>query len=155
MSDQSAVKELLKKGLACLKEGEPARAVPFFEEMLLASDLSPLAHACLGLAMARAGKDLAKAEAFCLEAVMKKPVMGEYYRTLAEVYLIQGKKAEAIEALKTGAALVEGNAELVEELKRFGIRKRPVIPFLPRSNFFNRNLGRVLSKLRPGHPSVS
>ena len=154
MVDETAVKTFLKQGLAYLKNGEPAKAVPCFEEMLLSSELSPLAHACLGLSMARAGKDLAKAESFCLEAVKQRPDMGEYYRSLAEVYLIQGKKKEAIAALNQGAVSDEGNSGLNRELKEFGIRKRPVIPFLPRSNFINKNLGWVLSKFRTGSPAA-
>ena len=143
-------RKVLEKGIALLNEDKPEEAIPCFEAMLAEGCEHPLAMSCLGLAMARAGKDLAIAEKYSLKAIEKKPYTGEYYRSLAEVYLIGGKRKEAIQCIDKGLKYDSANEGLFEEMKKYGIRKKPVLPFLPRSNFLNKNIGILLSKFKQG-----
>jgi len=147
MDEKAKMKEELEKGLELLKEGHNEEAATCFEAIVATGGFDPLATCCLGLAMARAGKDLTVAEEYCLKAIEKKPYTGEFYRSLAEVYFIGGKKAEAIQTLDKGLKYDSKNKELYREMKKYGIRKRPPIPFLSRSNFFNKKIGKLLSKL--------
>lgn len=140
-------KELLNKGLQMLKRGDHANAVFCFEELLFKSDRSPIALACLGLAMARSKLDLRAAEGFCKEAIQKSPKKADYYRSLAEVYMSQRNKGAAIETLKRGLKVDRTNKGILKELKKFGIRQSPPIPFLPRSNPLNKLLGKLRAKL--------
>ena len=148
MNEKITGRKVLEKGIALLTENKPEEAIPCFEAMLEGGCQHPLAMSCLGLAMARAGKDLAAAAEFSLKAIEKKPYTGEYYRSLAEVYLISGKRKEAVECINKGLKYDSDNKGLYEEMKKYGIRKKPALPFLPRSSFINKNIGILLSKLR-------
>jgi len=148
MGEKITGRKVLEKGIAFLTADKPEEAIPCFEAMLEEGCQHPLAMSCLGLAMARAGKDLASAEEYSLKAIEKQPYTGEYYRSLAEVYLIGGKRKEAIECIDRGLKYDSDNKGLSEEMKKYGIRKKPALPFLPRSSFLNKNIGILLSKLR-------
>ncbi|MDT8317039.1 MAG: hypothetical protein RQ824_03475 [bacterium] len=148
MDKKISGRKVLERGIALLTADKPEEAIPCFQAMLEEGCQHPLAMSCLGLAMARAGKDLAAAEEFSLKAIEKKPYTGEYYRSLAEVYLISGKRKEAIECIDRGLKYDSDNKGLFEEMKKYGIRKKPALPFLPRSSFLNKNIGILLSKLK-------
>lgn len=66
------------------------------------------------------------------------------YPNLGKACLAAGMKKDAVEAFQKGIGHERGNPELIEELKRLGIRKAPVVPFLSRSNPINKYLGRLL-----------
>ena len=155
MGEKITGRKVLEKGIALLTDDKPEEAIPCFEAMLEEGCEHPLAMSCLGLAMARAGKDQASAEIYSLKAIEKKPYTGEYYRSLAEVYLIGGKRKEAIECIDRGLKYDSDNEGLFEEMKKYGIRKKPALPFLPRSSFLNKNIGIILSKLRQDPTSSS
>ena len=148
MSEKITGRKVLEKGIALLTNDKPEEAIPCFEAMLKEGCQHPLAMSCLGLAMARAGKDLASAEEYSLKAIEKKPYTGEYYRSLAEVYLIGGKRKETVECISRGLKYDSDNEGLSEEIKKYGIRRKPALPFLPRSSFLNKNIGILLSKLK-------
>lgn len=147
MTEKTTTGEILEEGISFLNSDRPEEAIPCFETILADGCMHPLAMSCLGLAMARAGKDMASAEEYSLEAIEKKPYTGEYYRSLAEVYFIGGKKKEAIDCLSRGLKYDGDNEKLFEEMTKYGIRRRPPIPFLARSNFLNKHIGVLLSKL--------
>jgi tetratricopeptide (TPR) repeat protein len=79
------------------------------------------------------------------------------YLNLGRAYVAAGKKKEAVEALSKGLRYDKGNRELKKELLLLGVRKRPVVPFLSRSNPINKYIGMVLhgqqkdAKPRSGH----
>ncbi|MDT8318387.1 MAG: hypothetical protein RQ824_10440 [bacterium] len=148
MAKEEASQELFRKGLEWLKKKDPVNAVFCFEEMVKISNRSPMSLSCLGLAMARAKVDIARAEKLCMEAVKKAPASADFYRSLAEVYLAAGKKAKAIWALKKGLRVDGKKGSIAKELKKFGIRKRPPIPFLSRSNPLNKYIGMAASRIK-------
>lgn len=148
MTEEEATDEVFRKGLEWLKKNEPVNAVLCFEELVKVSNRSPLSLSCLGLAMARAKVDHPRAEKLCREAVKKDPGSADFYRSLAEVYFIGGKKAKAIWALKKGLRVAGKKGSLEKELKKFGLRKSPPIPFLLRSNPLNKYIGIVSSKIK-------
>ena len=154
MGEKITGRKILEKGIALLTDDKPEEAIPCFEAMLEEGCKHPLAISCLGLAMARAGKDLTSAEEYSLKAIEKKPYTGEYYRSLAEVYLIGGKRKEAVECIDRGLKYDSDNKGLSEEMRKYGIRRKLPLPFLPRSNFLNKNIGILLSKLKQ-HPTSS
>ena len=154
MTEKITAREVLEKGIALLNDGKTEEAISCFETMVAEEYSPPLAMSCLGLAMARAGKDLASAEQYSIKAIEKKPYTGEYYRSLAEVYLIGGKRKEAIECIDRGLKYDSDNKGLFEEMKKYGIRRKPALPFLPRSSFLNKNIGILLSKLKKSPTSL-
>jgi tetratricopeptide (TPR) repeat protein len=78
------------------------------------------------------------------------------YLNLGRAYLIANRKKEAIETFSKGLTYDKGHRELKKELQLLGIRKRPAVPFLSRSNPINKYIGKLMrdrkqeEKARPG-----
>lgn len=72
------------------------------------------------------------------------------YLNLGRAYLAAGKRKEAIDSLHNGLKHDQNN-ELRNEMKRIGMRRKPPVPFLSRSNPINKYLGIILysSKRQP------
>lgn len=140
-------RQLMARGIALLKRGYAVDAVFCFEEIVEKYGRNAAALSWLGLSLARAKGDLKTAEALCIEAIRRVVFRGEYYRNLAEVYLIWQKKSKAVMVIRKGLRIDRNNRHLVNELKRLGIRKRRTIPFLSRSNPLNKYYGLVKSRL--------
>jgi tetratricopeptide (TPR) repeat protein len=89
----------------------------------------------------------------CLKAreiVLEKAISGRdffnpvLYLNLGRVYLAAGNKEDAFEALRMGLIFGNENEDLLCELRELGMRKKPVVPFLQRSNPVNKYLGKLL-----------
>ncbi len=92
----------------------------------------------------------------CLKAreiVLEKAISGRdffnpvLYLNLGRVYLAAGNKEDAFEALRMGLIFGNENEDLLCELRELGMRKKPVVPFLQRSNPVNKYFGKVLHSL--------
>ena len=66
------------------------------------------------------------------------------YLNLGKAYLAADKRKDAYESFKRGLEIDKNNEVLFNELKRLGIRKKPLLSFLSRSNPLNKYLGRLL-----------
>jgi tetratricopeptide (TPR) repeat protein len=71
-----------------------------------------------------------------------------FYLNLGRAYLAAGKKKDAIEAFHKGLKYDNGNNDLRKELRGLGIRKKPLVPFLDRSNPINKYIGMILQKTK-------
>ena len=80
--------------------------------------------------------------ALCQEAVKKDPKNPEHFLRLGTVYLVAGRKKEAIRIFRLGLR-VGKNATIVRWLQLLGDRKTPIIPFLSRTNPLNKYLGKI------------
>ena len=65
------------------------------------------------------------------------------YLNLGRTLLLAGRKKEAVESFSRGLSYDRWHRELKKEIASLGIRKRPVLPFLSRSNPLNRLLGKI------------
>jgi hypothetical protein len=70
-----------------------------------------------------------------------------FYLNLGRACLAAGNKREATEAFRKGLDADREDPDLLWEVKRLGSRRKPVIPFLRRSNPLNRYVGVLLHKL--------
>lgn len=139
--------KLFEKGIALLKRGYPADAMEYFEKMLSLGHKRSACYSWLGIAMARSNWDLEMAEKLCRMAVKKDFYIPQYYINLAEVYLLRGNKAKAIETLHAGLKVDSDSRFIWRELGKFGERRRPLLPFLSRKNLVNRWLGLFFFKM--------
>jgi tetratricopeptide (TPR) repeat protein len=71
-----------------------------------------------------------------------------FYLNAARAELASGDKKAAFETLKEGLRYDPPNGPLLEELKKLGIRRRPAIPFLDRSNPINKYIGLLVHRRR-------
>ncbi len=82
---------------------------------------------------------LKKAETFGEEVLY--PVV---YLNLGRAYVAAGKKKDALEAFNRGLRYDNSNRDLQHELRALGMRKKPPVPFLDRSNPINKYIGMIL-----------
>jgi tetratricopeptide (TPR) repeat protein len=95
----------------------------------------------LGLALARAEHQWAQAEELCDSAMRLKRDQPQLYLNLAEVYVAAGRKQDAVETLVQGLKYAQRDSRLNAMIGQLSSRRKPVIPFLGRHNFINRQLG--------------
>jgi tetratricopeptide (TPR) repeat protein len=69
------------------------------------------------------------------------------YLNLGRACLKGNYKTEAIDAFQEGLKNDPENHDLLWELRKLGMRKRPPIPFLQRSNPVNKYIGLIVSKV--------
>lgn len=100
-------------------------------------------YSYLGQAIARCEGRKHEGLELCRHAVQTEPFRPENYLNLATLLLMTGNRRGAIRALRDGLALDSDHRGLLELQRRLGIRRRPPIPFLSRTNPLNRWLGRV------------
>ncbi len=94
---------------------------------------------CLGLT----NGGMHEAVNLCRRAATLEGYRPEISYNLGRVLLIAGKRREAYKALREGLRMQPNHPGILRELKRMGVRRRPVLPFLPRTNALNVWLGRL------------
>lgn len=138
--------KLFKEGVSLINRGYSKEAVRFLEKSLESGGKNSASLSFLGLAIARSGGDLLRAEKLCLDAIKVDFYWPRFYVNLAKVYLIWGKKSLAIKALEKGLKLDHDNRDILKELEKMGLRAGPCIPFISRANPINKYLGIVFQR---------
>ncbi|WP_328746792.1 tetratricopeptide repeat protein [Geomonas anaerohicana] len=98
------------------------------------------------LALAQATGNIKTAVALCQEAIKREPRNSSHFLRLGTIYLVAGRKKEAIRSLNLGLR-VGKNPAIMKLLQSLGHRESPVIPFLSRGNPLNKYLGKIRSSL--------
>src|SRR4030042_3552432 len=70
------------------------------------------------------------------------------YLNMGKAYLAANKRKEAYASFKKGLEIDTGNRNLLNELKKLGIRRQPSFPFLKRSHPLNKHIGKLSHKLK-------
>lgn len=102
-------------------------------------------RSALGLAVALAERDFEQARSLCESAAKQEFFNPELYLNLARVYLSVGRRPEALRYLRRGQMIDPGHAAIREAIAELGMRRLPIVPFLPRRHLVNRMLGSVRS----------
>jgi len=130
-----------RKGIALLRDGFPNDALPHMRRAVELENNNPYYISYLGLITARVERKWAAAEEMCRSALQMRRNEPQLYLNLAEVYIEAGRREDAAETLVRGLKNARRDFRLTLALNRLAQRRRPVIPFLPRDNFLNRQLG--------------
>lgn len=146
MGEPESVVEF-KEGLTLLRNNYASKALPRFRKAVEMDKANPFYMSYLGLALAAAEQKWDQAEETCLAALRMKRTQAELYLNLAEVYRLQGKRADALEALNTGLMLTKRDPRIKQALRKYGNRQAPVLPFLERTHLLNRGLGKLRYKV--------
>ncbi len=104
-------------------------------------------YSYLGHAMARVQGRRKEGLSLCQHAIRLEFYRGENYFNLAQVYLLGGHRSAAVKAVHQGLARDRNNRSLVRLARELGVRRRPVLPFLSRTNRFNILLGKLRHRL--------
>jgi Flp pilus assembly protein TadD len=142
MAEADAVAEF-KEGMSLLRSNYARKALPYFSRALELDKTNPFYLSYLGVAMAAGERNWDAGEELCTQAIKMRRTQPELYLNLADVYRLAGKRQEAIETLTQGLQMTKRDPRIAEALNRYGSRRSPVLPFLDRNNFLNRELGKL------------
>jgi tetratricopeptide (TPR) repeat protein len=91
----------------------------------------------------------------CRRSLAKDTLRPEFYLNLGKVYVKANQKAKALKVFQRGLEVSERNRELVNEIRKMGIRRKRPLSFLPRNHVLNRYSGLLLHKLGiEGKPEI-
>jgi tetratricopeptide (TPR) repeat protein len=76
------------------------------------------------------------------------------YLNLGRTFLVAGKKKDAFENFQMGLKYDRSNAELKKEMRLLGMRKKPPLSFLSRTNFLNIIIGKLFHS-KTSHPQAT
>ncbi len=137
--------ELFKKGVEALAGGKMIPALASFEKALELED-NPAFYSYLALCIAKERGQVRKAVTLCEEALQKDGENSAHYLNLGKILLHAGNVDEAIMVFR-GGLKYGTNLLIIDELKKLGTRKPPVIAFLSRNNPINKYLGIIFKRL--------
>ena len=132
-----------RRGRELLTAGQFGEALEHFRTSHHLDQANPRYRSFYGLGLALVERRFDRALELCRSAAKEEFFNPELYHNLARVHLAFGFKAEAIRYLRRGLMIDPGNAEMLQELRSLGMRKAPVLGFLPRRHPINRFLGRI------------
>ena len=140
------VKNLFDQGVKTLNEGNILAALSHFEKASII-EKNPMINSFLAFCIARERGQVQKAISLCKDAINEDTGNSFHYLNLGKIYLLEKKKEEAVNIFRQGLHHEE-NQQIVDELNKLGTRKTLIIPFLKRSNFINKYLGIISSRLK-------
>jgi tetratricopeptide (TPR) repeat protein len=137
----------LKRGQELLRAGLESAALEQFASAHRAQPEDPRLRSYYGWAVATIEHRLERGLGLCREALRADAGCAEIYLNLARVLMTHGRKAEAIRYLKRGLMVDPHDVGLIHEWRQLGMRRPPVLPFLPRRHLCNRVLGRLRGRV--------
>jgi tetratricopeptide (TPR) repeat protein len=138
-------RQQVERGAAAAEQGNTLGALIHLENAALHGS-TPLLASYLGYCLAQERHEFKKGASLCLEALEQEPGQAIHYLNLGRVYVAAGQRELAIKTLYRGLKLGR-NRLILEELKKFGIRKELVFRSLPRSHPLNKYLGLLFARL--------
>lgn len=139
--------ESLRRAQELLRSGLEMAALEHFSSAHQRAPEDPVVQSHYGWAVAMIEHRVERGVSLCRSALRDAADQPEVYHNLARILLAHGRKAEAIKYIRRGLMVDPRNASLVLEWRRLGIRRPPVLSFLPRRHPANRLLGRVRGRL--------
>ena len=152
MLNQSA-EESYAKGLKALSSGRRTEAMAMFEAAIeierRRSPVRPQSRyfSYYGLCLALERNEIHEALRYCREAVTLENYNPDIRCNLGRVLLRAGRRREAYQCFKRGLELDSDHENCLRSLRFMGLRRRPILPFLDRSNVFNKYLGKLRHRL--------
>ncbi len=153
---RSASERSFARGLRSLERGNRVEALAYFEATLKLQENTPSTALrakyvsyygyCLAAALGRTREGLE----LCARAASSDLYSPEIYLNLARVHLMVDDKRNAWRALVRGLSLDPGHREVRGEMRRMGLRRRPVLTFLDRAHPLNRAVGRIAGRVGTG-----
>lgn len=142
LSHETVVKGLAEKGIRLAKAGKHKDALKIFD-MDICAMLNPIAMSYYAVCLARVEARYDKAISLCVMAAEKEFFNPEIYLNLGKIFLETGQKSKAIKIFKRGLTMDDSHAELLMEMKKLGLRRRPFISWLGRNNSLNVFIGKA------------
>ncbi|OGQ58823.1 MAG: hypothetical protein A3J24_10525 [Deltaproteobacteria bacterium RIFCSPLOWO2_02_FULL_53_8] len=138
------VKGLAERGIILTKDGRHKEALKVFDSDICTT-LDPVAMSYYAMCLAKVEARYDKAISLCVIAAEKEFFNPEIYLNLGRIFLATGQKSKAIKTFKRGLKMDDSNDELLLEMRKLGLRRRPFISWLGRNNSLNIFLGKAAS----------
>jgi tetratricopeptide (TPR) repeat protein len=97
----------------------------------------------LGLSIARAQRKWEQAAELCEIAVQRRPTEIQFHLNLGEVYALAGRREKALDKLDDALKLFGEDTRLRQAHSKLENRRNPLLPFIGREHFLNRELGKL------------
>jgi tetratricopeptide (TPR) repeat protein len=136
---------IFASGVKMLAQGDTLAALSLFEKAVQMED-RPIYSSYYAFCIAKERGQFQLAVTLCQKAMAKEPLEPAHYLNLGKIFLIAGKKDDAIRTFREGLHQ-EHHQQIIDELNAIGTRKPPLFPFLKRSNPLNKYLGVILKRL--------
>lgn len=136
----------VETGIKLTREGRFTEALDAFDKDILFTHY-PLALSCYALCLAEVDANYERALSLSVAASEKEFYNPEIYQNLGRILLLTGQKTSAIKVFRKGLKFDTGHAGLRSEIHKLGLRRKPVVTFLPRQNFVNRFFGALSYKV--------
>jgi tetratricopeptide (TPR) repeat protein len=139
-----------------LQRKENRRALELLTKALKKYPDDPFLLSYFGCLEALINKNYADGIGFCkraIEMLDEKIPFGQeifyptFYLNLGRSYIAADNRSGATEALQKGLTFDSENKDLLWEMRKLGVRRKPVLPYLNRSNPLNKYIGLILHKL--------
>jgi Flp pilus assembly protein TadD len=138
---------LFNRAIEMLNRNRASAARKHLEMALQISPQNPAYLSMYGLCVAIDSEDFDSARRICEKAVKMNPGDPINRVNLGKVFRLQGDNGSAYEEFLAAWQLDKLHPAPAAELSRMGIRRPPVLRFLPRSHWANIYLGRLRSRL--------
>lgn len=136
---------LYNRGVELLQKGDRLRAFSMFE-MAFEIKPTPECRSFLGMLTATERGLVKQGMDLCQTSISDEPANPLHYLNLSKLLYAVERKGEAVDVVLK-AREVGDSPELDLWLRKVGVRKRPVFPFLARSNPLNRFFGLMLKRI--------
>ncbi|MFO0687134.1 MAG: tetratricopeptide repeat protein [Myxococcota bacterium] len=138
-------RDAFERGRRQLEANDAAGAVASLREAQALAPEHAQIRSALGVAVALAERDFEQARTLCESAAKQEFFNPDLYLNLARVYLAVGRRPEALRYLRRGQMIDPGHTAIRDAIAELGMRRLPIVPFLPRRHVVNRMLGSVRS----------
>lgn len=138
--------EVIEKGIGLARAGQFGEALRLFDQDLCFTQ-HPTAMSYYAVSLASTEGNFDKAISLCLMAAEKEFYNPEIYLNLGRIFLLNGQKSVAVRAFRKGLKIDNGHFGILSEMKRLGVRRKPVLTFLPRQNPVNKFLGILAERI--------
>ena len=139
--------EIFVQGLEFLRKNRLPEASNAFRRAFKQDIENPRYLSYYGLILALQDENFQDGINFCRAAIQRAAYEPEFYLNLCKVFSKAGQRKKALEALLEGLNYDKNNALLRMEMRRLGVRRKPLLQFLPRDHFLNRAIGQFTYKL--------
>ncbi len=136
-----------REGVELLKNEYPEKALVKLRRAFEKDKHNPYYISFLGLSIARAEQKWDQAMELCETAVKLKRTEIQFHMNLMEVYALAGWREKALHKLDAALRLFGNDARLKRARSKVVQRRAPVLPFLGRSHFLNRKLGKLRDRV--------
>lgn len=144
----SAATSKINDGILATREEDYLRGLTLFLDIYGTEEQPPISGSkaaeglsYFGLCIALVSKKFKTAIELCKRAIDLQFYNGDHYANLTKVYIAAGNRKKALEAAEVGLKLLPDHQGLRHARVELGVRARPTLALLDRSNPINVTLG--------------